>query len=74
MTALPVAIHDYYRQVTDVDIGEIGRELLGGPRRLPGPFQFDGEHVAQRHQQFDVERGVGQPGVRQYLFGARPRS
>ena len=30
MTALPVDIHDYYRQVTDVDIGEIGRELLGG--------------------------------------------
>jgi DNA primase len=30
VTALPVDIHDYYRQVTDVDIGEIGRELLGG--------------------------------------------
>ena len=30
MNALPVDIHDYYRQVTDVDIGEIGRELLGG--------------------------------------------
>ena len=30
MTAPPVDIHDYYRQVTDVDIGEIGRELLGG--------------------------------------------
>ena len=23
-------VHAYYRQVTDVDIGEIARELLGG--------------------------------------------
>ena len=26
----PVDVHAYYRQVTDVDIGEIARELLGG--------------------------------------------
>ena len=30
MTAPPVDVHTYYRQVTDVDIGEIARELLGG--------------------------------------------
>jgi DNA primase len=30
VTAPPVDVHDYYRQVTDVDIGEIARELLGG--------------------------------------------
>ena len=29
MTAPPVDVHTYYRQVTDVDIGEIARELLG---------------------------------------------
>ena len=29
MTAPPVDVHTYYRQVTDVDIGEIVRELLG---------------------------------------------
>lgn len=26
----PVDVHAYYRQITDVDIGEIARELLGG--------------------------------------------
>jgi len=30
VTALPVDVHSYYRQVTDVDIGVIARELLGG--------------------------------------------
>ena len=30
MIAPPVDVHTYYRQVTDVDIGEIARELLGG--------------------------------------------
>ena len=30
MTAPPVDVHSYYRQVTDVDIGVIARELLGG--------------------------------------------
>ena len=30
MTAPRVDVHAYYRQVTDVDIGEIARELLGG--------------------------------------------
>ena len=30
MTAPAVDVHTYYRQVTDVDIGEIARELLGG--------------------------------------------
>jgi hypothetical protein len=30
MTAPPVDVHTYYRQVTDVDIGDIARELLGG--------------------------------------------
>ena len=30
MTAPPVDVHAYYRQVTDVDIGQIARELLGG--------------------------------------------
>jgi DNA primase len=29
VTAPPVDVHTYYRQVTDVDIGEIARELLG---------------------------------------------
>ncbi len=29
MTAGPVDVHSYYRQVTDIDIGEIARELLG---------------------------------------------
>lgn len=29
MTAPPVDVHAYYRQITDVDIGEIARELLG---------------------------------------------
>ncbi|MBA3973372.1 MAG: hypothetical protein C0504_04030 [Candidatus Solibacter sp.] len=29
MTSPPVDVHAYYRQVTDVDIGEIARELLG---------------------------------------------
>ncbi len=29
MTAPPVDVHTYYRQVTDVDIGEIARELIG---------------------------------------------
>ena len=29
MTAPPVDVHTYYRQVTDVDIGEIAREILG---------------------------------------------
>lgn len=29
MNAPPVDVHTYYRQVTDVDIGEIARELLG---------------------------------------------
>jgi hypothetical protein len=30
VTAPPVDVHAYYRQVTDVDIGEIAREMLGG--------------------------------------------
>jgi hypothetical protein len=30
VTPPPVDVHAYYRQVTDVDIGEIARELLGG--------------------------------------------
>jgi predicted P-loop ATPase len=30
VTAPTVDVHAYYRQVTDVDIGEIARELLGG--------------------------------------------
>jgi hypothetical protein len=30
VTAPPVDVHTYYRQVSDVDIGEIARELLGG--------------------------------------------
>ncbi|MBZ5623320.1 MAG: hypothetical protein LAQ69_32050 [Acidobacteriia bacterium] len=30
MTAPPVDVHTYYRQITDVDIGEVARELLGG--------------------------------------------
>jgi predicted P-loop ATPase/DNA primase len=30
VTAPTVDVHTYYRQVTDVDIGEIARELLGG--------------------------------------------
>ncbi len=30
MTGPPVDVHTYYRQVTDLDIGEIARELLGG--------------------------------------------
>ena len=30
MTAPPVDVLSYYRQVTDIDIGEIARELLGG--------------------------------------------
>ena len=29
VTAPPVDVHTYYRQVTDVDIGEIARELIG---------------------------------------------
>ena len=29
MTAPPVDVHTYYRQVTDVDIGELAREILG---------------------------------------------
>ena len=29
MTAAPFDVHSYYRQVTDIDIGEIARELLG---------------------------------------------
>ncbi|MBS1853912.1 MAG: hypothetical protein JST11_00990 [Acidobacteria bacterium] len=29
MTAAPADVHSYYRQVTDIDIGEIARELLG---------------------------------------------
>ena len=29
MTAPPVDVHSYYRQITDVDIGEIARDLLG---------------------------------------------
>lgn len=29
MTSAPVDVHAYYRQITDVDIGEIARELLG---------------------------------------------
>ena len=29
MTPPPVDVHAYYRQITDVDIGEIARELLG---------------------------------------------
>ncbi len=29
MTAPPVDVHTYYRQVTDLDIGKIARELLG---------------------------------------------
>jgi hypothetical protein len=30
VTATPVDVHAYYRQVTDIDIGEIARELLAG--------------------------------------------
>ena len=30
MIAAPVDVHAYYRQVTDIDIGEIARELLAG--------------------------------------------
>ena len=30
MNAAPVDVHAYYRQVTDIDIGEIARELLAG--------------------------------------------
>ncbi len=30
MTAPPVDVHAYYRQITDVDIAQIARELLGG--------------------------------------------
>ncbi len=30
MTAPPMDVHAYYRQVTDIDIGEIARELLAG--------------------------------------------
>ncbi len=30
MTVPPVDVHAYYRQITDVDIGAIARELLGG--------------------------------------------
>lgn len=30
MSATPVDVHEYYRQVTDVEIGQIARELLGG--------------------------------------------
>ncbi|MCL4207985.1 MAG: hypothetical protein KJ000_36320 [Pirellulaceae bacterium] len=30
MTEPPIDVHTYYRQVTDIDIGEIAHELLGG--------------------------------------------
>ena len=30
MNRPPVDVHTYYRQITEVDIGEIARELLAG--------------------------------------------
>ena len=45
--------------------GDQRRELLGRPRRLALPVQLGGERVAQVDQQLDVQRRVGEPGLRQ---------
>ena len=57
MTMPPVDVHAYYRQVTDVDIGEIAHELLGGritQESLQTLFCDCPNHRSQSHRSLHV--------------------
>jgi DNA primase len=57
VTAAPVDVHSYYRQVTDIDIGEIARELLGARIIQESPqtlFCDCPNHRSQSHRSLHV--------------------
>jgi len=58
MTAQPTTdVHAYYREITDVDIGQIGRELLGGriTQESPRTLYCDcPHHSSQSHRSLHI--------------------
>jgi DNA primase len=57
VTAASVDVHSYYRQITDIDIGEIARELLGAriiQESRQTLFCDCPNHASQSHRSFHV--------------------
>ena len=57
MTVTPFDVHAYYRQITDVDIGELARELLAGRITQESPqtlFCDCPNHRSQSHRSLHI--------------------